>query len=323
MMRFRKSVLQTTFSAPAGLLLIATAATPAALYAQEGPQDPELPAGQPIADPGSLAFEEGRWEDVIEEYRLILDGYPEDRLSWLRIAQAERELGRNEAALISLDKALANDAPEAMVELERARNFLALGRETQALGALEAADHVGLRALTLISNAPDLEPIREERRFRQVEANVRARVYPCDSIPEAHQFDFWLGRWEVRAPDGTLLGHDTVTKTEGGCAVIEKWEGQGGNFGTSMNFYLPSRDQWRQVWTGSSATMIDMTGGFVDGEMVLEGTIEYAHQDRVVAIRARWTPAADGRVRQRIEEFNVTGPGWDVWFDGFFRRLDD
>ena len=34
--------------------------------------------------------------------------------------------------------------------------------------------------------------------------NVRARVFPCEGIPEAADFDFWVGRWEVRLPDGTL-----------------------------------------------------------------------------------------------------------------------
>jgi tetratricopeptide (TPR) repeat protein len=294
-------------------LLVATLFIAAAAAAQD----------QPIADPGSLAFEEGRWEDVISEYRVILAAYPEDRVSWLRIAQAERELGRHDAALETLNRANVANAPEAMIDLERGRNYLALGRPVEAMGALESADHVGLRALTLLEDAPDLEPLRDERRFEVVYRNVRSRVYPCEGMPEADAFDFWLGRWEVRAPDGTLLGYDNVTKAEGGCAVVEQWEGGGGSRGASMTFYLPSREQWRHVYVGSTATMIDMTGGTVDGEMTLEGTVEYADQDRVVAIRARWSQSEDGRVRQRIEEFNLAGQNWELWFDGFFRRLDD
>jgi hypothetical protein len=277
----------------------------------------------PVADPGSLAFEEGRWEDVITEYRVILENYPEDRLSWLRIAMAERELGRYDAALETLDRALVANAPEGMIELERSRNLLALGRRDAALGALEAADHVGLRALELIESASDFDPLRDDRRFQVVHANVRARVYPCETLPEARQFDFWLGRWEVRGADGTLLGYDTITRAEGGCAILEQWEGSGGSAGRSMSFYLPSREQWRTVWSGSAGNSIDMTGSLVDGEMVMEGTIEYVQQNRVVAIRARWTPGSDGRVRQRIEEFNLAGPTWDLWFDGFFRRADE
>ena len=56
---------------------------------------PEPLAQQPVADPAQLAFEQGRWEDAIAEYRSLLAEYPEDRLSWLRIAQAEHDPGRH------------------------------------------------------------------------------------------------------------------------------------------------------------------------------------------------------------------------------------
>ena len=45
-----------------------------------------------VADPGELAFEQGRWQDAIDEYRKLLAASPDDRLSLLRIAQAQREL---------------------------------------------------------------------------------------------------------------------------------------------------------------------------------------------------------------------------------------
>ena len=276
----------------------------------------------PVADPGSIAFEEGRWEDVIREYRLILEGYPEDRLSLLRIAQAERELGRHDAALATLEQARAANAPEAMVDFERARNYLGLNQPEDALAALEAADHLGLRAFNLLNEADDLDVLRNESRFQRVHRSVRSRVFPCEATPAAAEFDFWLGRWEVRMPDGTLVGHNNITKRDGGCTVHEQWEGAGGSTGTSVNFYVPSREQWRQVWVGSSATLIDMTGSLVGGEMRMEGTIEYVANNRVVAFRASWTPGPDGRVRQRMEEFNLASQNWDVWFDGFYRRVD-
>jgi tetratricopeptide (TPR) repeat protein len=243
-------------------------------------------------------------------------------MSWLRIAQAERELRRHEAALATLDQARLASAPEAMVELERARNLLALGRRDEAIGALEAADHIGLRALAVLEDSAEFDAIRDDARFVQVQRNVRARVFPCEGTAVAGEFDFWLGRWEVRRPDGTLLGYDTITKRDGGCTIHEQWEGYTGSSGTSLLFYLPSREQWRQVWVGSGATSIDMTGGLVDGETRMEGTIEYLDQNRVVAFRGTWTVAADGRVRQRLEEFDVATGTWGLWFDGLFRRAD-
>ncbi len=287
-----------------------------AAYAQEG----QAPA--PVADPAELAFEEKRWEDAITEYREILAAYPEDRLSLLRIAQAQRELKRHDDALATLETARTANAPEAMIDLERARNLALLGRDDEALAALDAADHSGVRALALVETAPEFDRYRERSRFQRVYRNVRARVYPCEGIPEASAFDFWLGRWEVRMPDGTLIGTNTITKRDGGCSIQERWEGAGGSTGTSVSFYLPSRKEWRQVWTGSGGTLFDITGTAGNGTMHMEGTIEYVETDRVVAFRGTWTEGADGRVQQRMEEFDLAAQTWVVWFDGFYRRLD-
>lgn len=287
-----------------------------AIAAQEG-QAPVV-----VADPAELAFEEGRWEDAIAEYREILVEYPEDRLSLLRIAQAQRELERYDDALATLESARTANAPEAMIDLERARNLALLGRDDEALAALDSADHSGIRALELVASAPEFDRYRELSRFKRVERNVRARVYPCEGMPQASAFDFWLGRWEVRMPDGTLIGTNTITKSDGGCAIHERWEGAGGSTGSSVSFYLPSRDEWRQVWTGSGGTLFDITGKPGNGSMHMEGTLEYVETDRVVAFRGTWTEGADGRVRQRLEEFDLAAQTWVVWFDGFYRRLD-
>jgi hypothetical protein len=292
----------------------------AAVHAQDATDSPV----SPIADPAELAFEEGRWEDAIAEYRDILEASPEDRLSLLRIAQAQRELKRHEDALATLEEARTLNAPEAMIDLERSRNLLALGQREEGLAALDSADHVGLRALALLEESADFASVRGERRFQSVLRSVRNRVYPCEGLTEASQFDFWLGRWEVRMPDGTLIGHNTITRRDGGCSVVEQWEGAGGSAGTSVSFFSPSMDRWRQVWTGSSGTLIDITGGLIEsGEMHMEGTIEYVEPNRVVAFRGTWTQAADGRVRQRMEEFDLAGQTWVLWFDGIFRRMDE
>jgi hypothetical protein len=285
-----------------------------------GAQESQAPT--PVADPAELAFEEGRWEDAIGEYREILAAYPEDRLSLLRIAQAQRELKRHDDALATLETARTANAPEAMIDLERARNLALLGRDDDALAALDAADHSGLRALALVETTPEFDSYRERSRFQRVYRNIRARVYPCEGVPAASAFDFWVGRWEVRMPDGTLIGTNNITKRDGGCSIQERWEGAGGSTGTSVSFYLPSREEWRQVWTGSGGTLFDITGTAGNGSMHMEGTIEYVETNRVVAFRGTWTEGADGRVRQRLEEFDLAAQTWVVWFDGFYRRLD-
>lgn len=304
-------------AAGVALLLLHGASAQTPEDEQNGASAEALPA-----EPAEIAFEQGRWEDAIAEYREILAAYPEDRLSLLRIAQAQRELGRHDDALATLEQARTANAPEAMIDFERARNLALLGRAGDALAALDAADHGGLRALALVEQAPELAQFKGSSRFERVQRNIRARVYPCEGIAAASDFDFWIGRWEVRMPDGTLIGRNTIEKTNGGCAIEEHWQGAGGAAGTSMSFYLPSRGEWRQVWTGSSGTLFDITGRLRDGVMRMEGTIEYAGQDKVVAFRGTWTQSAGGRVRQRMEEFDLAAATWVVWFDGFYSRLD-
>jgi len=291
----------------------------AAFFAVSAHAQPE-----PLAHPADLAFEQGRWQEAIDAYRELVESSPDDGLSWLRIAQAERELGRHERALETLERARAAGAPEAMLEVERARNLLALGRREDALEALEAADHFESRAATLLERAPDFDPLRGDARFDRVVRNVRRRVSPCLGIPEAAQLDFWVGRWEARAVDGTLIGYATITREDGGCSIVERWERISGSGGTSLSFFVPSRGQWRHVWVGSGGTLIDLSGGLNEsGEMHMEGTLEVVAPEEVVAFRATWSPLADGRVRQKMEAFDIASRSWVVWFDGIFRPLGD
>lgn len=282
----------------------------------------DLAQAQSGADPASRAFEEGRWEDVIMENRRIITGNPDDITAFLRIAQAQRELGRHEQALSSLEDARRIDPQRGIIDLERARNLLNLGRRDEAMIAMLDADHNALRARQVLDEAEDLDPIRDTPQFREIVRNVRARVYPCESVPEFSQFDFWLGEWEVRTADGSLAGHNTITKDQGGCAISEHWVSAAGSGGKSTSFYIPSSDLWRQVWVGSNGTLIDMSGSLIDGELRMEGTIEYTTTGRVVAFRASWSTNEDNSiVRQRMEEFDVATAAWQLWFDGFYRRL--
>ena len=109
----------------AGLVAAGPASAQGAARAAQLPQSsaaaPVAPAAEDnapaaIADAAELAFEQGRWEDAIREYRAILADYAADRLSLLRIAQAQRELKRYDEALATLEQARTSNAPEAMID---------------------------------------------------------------------------------------------------------------------------------------------------------------------------------------------------------------
>jgi len=275
------------------------------------------------ASSADRAFEDGQWALAIDEYRKLAADDPGNGTLWLRIAQAQRELQQFAPALETLQTARQALAREAMVEFERARNLAALGETDAALRALETADHAGLRALASFDAAREFARLQSSEIYQRVYRSVRRRVYPCEGVAAARDFDFWVGTWEVRLPDGRLAGHNTVTKVDGGCTVLERWRGAGGSTGTSINYYQPAREQWRQLWVGSNGTLIDIAGRLRDGVMRLEGTIEYVEQNRIEAFRGSWEPLADGRVRQHFEEFNLIVQAWQTWFDGYYQLTSE
>ena len=139
----------------------------------------------------------------------------------------------------------------------------------------------------------------------------------CEA-PEHRQFDFWLGEWEVRTPDGKLAGTNRIEREYGGCVLHERYSTGKGYSGESLNAYDAARKVWHQTWVDSSGTLLLLEGGLADGKMVLEGrTVEAGGQ--TVRHRITWTPNADGSVRQLWESTDDKG-GWTVAFDGRYTR---
>lgn len=141
---------------------------------------------------------------------------------------------------------------------------------------------------------------------------------PCAGT-EYRQFDFWLGEWEVRSPEGKLLGKSRVEQIAGPCALLENWHGAGGGSGKSINFYMPDDGKWHQTWAGSGGSFLFLTGGLEGGKMVLSGTT-HAKDGAAQLERISWTPADDGSVEQRWEQSTDGGKSWKVAFVGIYRH---
>ena len=151
---------------------------------------------------------------------------------------------------------------------------------------------------------------------------VRAQsTLPPPLPPESRQFDFWLGEWEVTAPDGKPQGTNRIEAIAGGAGLLENWTGNplaDGGTGKSLNAFNQSRHVWQQFWVGSGGGILELTGQLVKGEMVLEGSHLVA--GRSLSERITWTPNADGTVRQHWEQSTDQGGTWSTVFDGLYRK---
>jgi hypothetical protein len=82
--------------------------------------------------------------------------------------------------------------------------------------------------------------------------STAALASECRELPRMHALDFWIGRWDV-SQGGQLVGTNTIESTHDGCAVMEHWRDIEGEEGTSLFYYDPGTDRWKQVWITNRA----------------------------------------------------------------------
>jgi hypothetical protein len=133
-----------------------------------------------------------------------------------------------------------------------------------------------------------------------------------------HDFDFWIGEWEVFGPQGRAVGTSSITGLFGTGALAEHWRGAGGVEGRSLNAYDRDRGHWHQTWLDSTGGVLHLDGGLVDGAMVLEGLAAGGDPAEPELQRITWTPGPDG-VRQHWETSADAGTSWTTVFDGHYR----
>ena len=141
------------------------------------------------------------------------------------------------------------------------------------------------------------------------------------SDPQAHQFDFWIGRWVVTEKDKPA-GTNTIERILDGCALLENWSGAQGSSGKSLNFYDRADQKWHQTWIDGSGGALFLSGEFENGAMRMEGERPAEGGQPASRHRITWTPLAGGGVRQ-LWESSVRGKEeWAVQFDGLYTRAN-
>ena len=133
------------------------------------------------------------------------------------------------------------------------------------------------------------------------------------------QFDFWLGDWDVFDAQGNPGGRSHIESIAEGNGILENWTDSSGTTGKSLNTYSQEKRCWQQFWVGNGTPILELSGGIVDGSMVLTGT-RRGKGDVKVTDRIAWTPNTDGSVRQHWESSVDGGKTWKDNFDGIYRR---
>lgn len=152
-------------------------------------------------------------------------------------------------------------------------------------------------------------------------AMAQEAAAPGCSNPQAREFDFWIGRWQV-TEKGKPAGVNAIERILDGCALMENWTGAGGSSGKSLNFFDAADGQWHQTWIDGSGGALFLAGKFANGAMRLEGVRPASANQPATRHRITWTPNPDGTVRQLWESTPEGAEQWTVLFDGIYVRIE-
>jgi hypothetical protein len=132
-------------------------------------------------------------------------------------------------------------------------------------------------------------------------------------------FDFWLGKWQVSSPTSKQPSHNTITKINNGCGLLEEYTTATGYQGKSLNIFDVQTKQWHQTWIDNSGYLLMLSGGIEDNAMVMTGkTINKS--GKTILNKITWTPLKNGDVRQHWQTSTNQGKSWQTAFNGLYHK---
>lgn len=294
---------------------------PAAKIIAPAEQQKVAPTPKEIAVAAEAAFQAQDWAVAEAAYRRLLDlGLePNQNRSWMRLGHCRMALRKYPAAIEAFEQVKSGPA------LSTARYdivcALALqGKSDAALDELDGALEAGFSDANALANDPDVASLRSSERFAAALAKVKSAVPKKYEPPvKAHQFDFWIGEWNVVTPAGAQAGTSRIEKILGGCALLENWTSANGNSGKSFNVFDAKKQEWRQHWIDDSGTETFYVGAFTDKCMSL--TSDQLDPDGKQRLhRMRFFDLGSEGVRQWGEASEDRGANWTTEFDLLYKR---
>ncbi len=140
------------------------------------------------------------------------------------------------------------------------------------------------------------------------------------TAPEARQFDFWLGEWDLTwGKNGQ--GTNRIERILGGCVIQENFEAApaAAYAGMSMSTYDAESEQWKQTWVDSQGLYLDFAGGFDDERMILNR--DTAIKGEPVKQRMVWYDIEPDKIEWNWQRSKDGGQSWEiVWHIHYIRK---
>jgi hypothetical protein len=257
------------------------------------------------------------WKKASAAYEKIVGLEAANANARYRLGNSLLNLGKASAAVSHLDNAFTA-SPNSVYALTLARAYARTGNKEKAFEVLEKSTKFGGIAPEKLTAEKDFNTFKDDAQFKELVHKNDLAANPCKAGSEFRQFDFWIGDWDVKTPQGQPAGSSTVQLILGQCIIFENWSGGGGTNGKSFNIYDTNDQKWHQTWVDDKGTFTHYIGGLVNGEMVI--TAENVANGKTTLAKMTFSKLPDGDVRQHGENSTDEGKTWTTTFDLIYSR---
>ena len=257
------------------------------------------------------------WVNAVTAYEKIVKLEPANPNANYRLGLSFLNLNKMAEAQTHLEKAMTA-SPNPIFALALARSYARVGNKAKAFEVIEKSTKAGGIAPEALIAEKDLAQWKDDAGFKDLIAKSDLAVNPCKASPEFRQFDFWIGEWDVKNPQGVPSGSSSIQLMLGQCVIFENWSGGGGSNGKSFNIYDTNDKKWHQTYVDDKGTFTHYIGSLINGEMVI--TADTMIGGKRTFAKMTFSKMPNGDVRQHGENSIDEGKTWTTSFDLTYSR---
>lgn len=265
----------------------------------------------------NVCFQAADWSKAAIAYEKIVHAEPANANANYRLGLAFLNLNKNAEAQMHIEKAFSI-TPNALFALALARSYARTGSKAKVFETIEKSTTMGGIAAETLTAEKDFAAWKDDAVFKELVRRSDIAVNPCKASPEFRQFDFWIGEWDVKTPQGQPAGSSSVQLILSQCIIFENWAGAGGTSGKSFNIYDTNDKKWHQTWVDDRGTFTHYIGSLLDGKMVIVADTLIGGKKTLA--KMTFSKLANGDVRQFGENSTDEGKTWATAFDLIYSR---
>jgi hypothetical protein len=262
------------------------------------------------------AYQKQDWPAAVAQYEKIVSAEEKNAGAHYRLGVALLNLNRAKDAQPHLESAMAISA-NPVFAFALARLYARNGSKDKMYEIFEKSLTLGGISAESLNAEKDFATVKGDPKFLEYVKKLDAIANPCRSRPEYREFDFWIGEWLPKNPQGVTVGTSSIQSILGSCIIFENWDTPVSS-GKSFNLFDARDGKWHQTWVDAKGTMTHYVGGMENGKMILVSEIVTA--GKTTLNRMTYSKLEDGSVRQHGETSVDDGKTWTTTFDFTYVR---